>query len=145
MSLKRSLIPVLATITAIIALGYLSNFGSSDRVEPQVQRECEAQLVRVVKLWRLPPSEIHQLPVEAIRMRTDVTPRGTRVTVQAPPSEPPPYAYAHAETYAPFVLRVRYGWVAQGGRMAFGGGGERLVLSIFGLTRQLSDRSDWYL
>lgn len=145
MLVKRAAVFTATTIVAIATIGYLSNTTSAGTVEAEIQRECDTRIVQAVNLWRLPSRQIRRLPATAIRTRDVVTPKGARVTMQMLPSEIPPYTYAHAKTVAPFVLKVRYGWAAAEGRLAFGEGGERLVLSVFGLTKQLRDRPDWYL
>jgi hypothetical protein len=77
-------------------------------------------------------------------MRKQTTTKGKQVVLQIPPRETPPFCYASAKQAAPFVLRVQYGWAASGSRMAFGQGGEQLVLSVFGKTTMLRDRAAWH-
>jgi hypothetical protein len=135
---------VLLVTASSVALGLVSNVVWADDVEQQVQKQCEEHIAHVARLWGLPPSKIRRLPPSAIRMGQGTTRDGKRVTFQVPPNEKPPFWYARARHAAPFVLRVQYGWATSGSRMAFGQGGEQLVLSVFGRTTTLRDRADWH-
>jgi hypothetical protein len=145
MGLKRTVGTILASGATLSLIGVFSNVLSVDDVEKRVQRQCEESIVQVERLWRLPTREIRRLPSSVIRMRTGTTDTGKHVVFQLPPSEQPPYWYAHVKQAAPFILRVQYGWATNGTRMEFGQGGEQWVLSIFGKPKTLCDRPEWYL
>ena len=141
---KRGTFYVLLVVAVLAAVGLLSNIVSTDDVEKGVQKECEESIDRVARLWQLPPTQVQRLPPSAIQTREGKTSDGRRVNFQVPPREKPPFCYASAKHAAPFILRVQYGWAASGSRMAFGQGGEQLVLSVFGKTKTLRNRADWH-
>src|ERR1700686_2993472 len=109
---KRGLSLLFAVVVALALAGVASNVISQHSIEMQVQRHCESSVVQIGRLWHLPMTTVRTLPRSSIRMRTDVTAEGKRVTFQVPPNEKPPFVYAHATQVAPFILRVQYGWAA---------------------------------
>lgn len=142
--MKQTLGVTSAAIVAVAMIGLLSNLVSTDKVEMSVQKQCEGNIAHVEQRWRLPPREVRRLPPSSIQLRTGATPEGKRLVFQVPPSEKPPFCHAHVKQAAPFILRVQYGWAVSGSRMAFGQGGEQLVLSVFGKTKTLRDRAEWH-
>lgn len=133
-----------AIIVAFAAMGLVSNAMSADDVERRGQKQCEQRIEQVARHWKLSPGSVTHLPASSIRMAGSTTPEGNRVRVQLPPTEKPPFCYTHVSQAAPFVLRVQYGWAVSGARMAFGQGGEQLVVSVFGRTKTLRDRPAWH-
>lgn len=134
---------LIGMVAAVCVIGILSNFLSAADVENRVLRDCESSIERVTGHWRLPRATVQHLPESSVRIRASVTDGGERVTYQVPPTERPPFCYAHSRQAAPFILRVRYGWAAAGPRMQFGQGGEQVVLSVFGMTRKISNHIEW--
>lgn len=143
LNMRRTLRTVVITLAALGLAGLLSNVISKHGVEVEVQKQVESSVSQTARLWHLPMAQVRRLPTSSLRMRTEVTPEGKRITFQIPPADRPPFAYAHAKHLAPFVLRVQYGWAVAGSRMSFGQGGEQIVLTAFGLTKKLRDRPEW--
>ena len=123
---------VVAVIVALGLIGYGSNLVARHTVETHVSKDNEEHIVGLRRLWHLPARKINSVPANAIVFRTEATPDGTTVTFPLPPTTPTPFAFAHARSFAPFVLRVQYGWADGGKRMDFGEGGELFVASAFG-------------
>jgi hypothetical protein len=132
-------------IAGVALIGFISNLASSAHVESTIRRECESSIVQTARLWHLPLSELTPVPASALHLRNDLTADGKHITVHFPPTFRPPYAYAYARQVAPFVLKVRYGWAVAGPRMAFGQGGERVVVNLFGFSTTIRDRAEWNL
>jgi hypothetical protein len=141
---KRFMSYALLFVAALGGIGVLSNLVSADDVEKRVQSDCEESIAQVARPWRLPVNGMRRLPPSEVPPQKGTTAKGERVVFQAPPSAKPPFYYVSVAHAAPFILRVRYGWAASGSRMAFGQGGEQLVLSVFGVTKTLRDRIEWH-
>jgi hypothetical protein len=122
----------LAVLAALFVVGFASNLVARHSVETRVSNDNEEHIAAVRRLWHLPARKINAVPPTAIVFRTDTASDGRIVTFPLPPNTPTPFAFAHARSYAPFVLRVQYGWADGGTRMVFGEGGELFVTSIFG-------------
>lgn len=98
----------------------------------RIAEDNEEHLAAVRRLWHLPARPINAVPAAAVAFRRDTASDGGLVTFPLPPSTPTPFAFAHARSFAPFVLKVQYGWADDSARMAFGEGGEMFVASLFG-------------
>jgi hypothetical protein len=122
----------LAVLVALVLAGFGSNLIARHSVERRVSNENEEHIQAVRRLWHLPSRKINTVPPIAVHFRTDTAPDGGIGTFPLPPNTPTPFAFAHARSFAPFVLEVQYGWADGGARMAFGEGGELLVASLFG-------------
>lgn len=133
-------------LAAVIALsGVASNQISRTAVERYVNDGNREHLFSVRRLWHIAPRPINTVPEGAILMRTQRDPEGKLITFPLPPRTPTPFAYAHSASFAPFVMKVQYGWADGGSRMSFGEGGETFVFSFFGLRPfVIKKRPSWY-
>ncbi|HET7710722.1 MAG TPA: hypothetical protein VFL80_02225 [Thermoanaerobaculia bacterium] len=126
-------------------IGLVSNHFSHFAVEAFVGQENREHLAAVRRLWRIPERTVHAVPRGEIVMRTDRDQEGQIVTFPLPPRTPTPFVFAHASSFAPFVMKVQYGWADGGTQMSFGEGGEVFVASFFGTYPVIiKKRPAWY-
>jgi hypothetical protein len=137
---------IIAILLAATALaGFASNRFACSSVEALVLRDNREHLTSVRRSWRLPERHLNRVQRGGIVMRTERDPEGRLVTLPMPPNTPTPFSFAHASSWVPFVVKVRYGWADGGTRMSFGEGGEMFVASFFGWRSSVLRRKpSWY-
>ena len=143
--MKRPALTLAALLIIILVTGIVSNLCSVAAVERDVQHENEKNLQRVAALWHLPLGRRTTVPKASLHFSTQRSAEGKAVTFQIPPKVDLPFAYAYAQQVAPFFLRVQYGWAIGGERMAFGEGGQKLVLSLFSRSWVIRESPSWQL
>ena len=100
----------LVVVVALGVIGFASNLVGRHSVETLVAKENEEHIAAVRRLWHLPARKINPVPLGAVVFRTETAPDGRVVTFPLPPTTPTPFAFAHARSFAPFVLRRTPSW-----------------------------------
>jgi len=134
---------VIAVIVIVLAAGYVSNAISRRSVETTISAENRESLDEVTRLWHLPSARSAAVGDSAFLIRLNAASSGDAVKIKVPPRSAMPFSYAIAKPIGPFVFRVYYGWAAGTDRVAFGEGGEKIVIAVFGKTRKLRTQPHW--